>query len=66
MTKILVVDDTADMAWLMKRAMEDQGYEALIARSGRQALEMASSEHPDVLLLDIMMPGMDGVEVLRR
>ena len=65
MTKILVVDDTADMAWLMKRAMEDQGYGALIALSGRQALEMASSEHPDVLLLDIMMPGMDGVEVLR-
>jgi signal transduction histidine kinase len=66
MTNILIVDDTADMAWIMKRAMEDQGYTALVACDGGQALKIASTEHPDVILLDIMMPQMNGIEVLRR
>ena len=43
-----------------------QGYEALVASNGRQALEIAATERPDVILLDVMMPGMDGIEVCRR
>jgi CheY-like chemotaxis protein len=66
MTKILVVDDTPDMAKLMARAVQNQGYEVLIAGDGRFALQMASAERPDVVLLDIMMPRMSGIDVLRH
>lgn len=66
MTKVLVVDDTPDMARLMAAAMEDQGYEVSVARDGQRALQLAADEHPDVVLLDVTMPGMSGMEVLRR
>jgi signal transduction histidine kinase len=66
MTKILVVDDTPDMAKLISRAVEDQGYEAMTASDGLQALELASAERPDVILLDVLMPHMSGIEVLYR
>ena len=66
MTKVLVVDDTADIAALMARALQDQGYEVFVAGDGRSALQVASAQHPDVILLDIMMPVMNGIEVLRE
>ena len=66
MTKVLVVDDTPDMARLMVKAVEDQGYEVFAAGDGRQALQMALVSRPDVILLDIMMPRMSGIEVLRH
>ena len=66
MTKILIVDDTPDMAVLIRRVLEKQGYETFVANDGRQALEIAVAQRPDVILLDIMMPGMDGLEVLER
>ena len=66
MTKVLVVDDNPDMAKLMMRAVEDQGHEVFVAGDGQFALQMASAERPDVILLDIMMPRMSGIEVLRR
>jgi len=66
MTKVLVVDDTPDMARLMARAVEAQGYEASVAGDGRSALRMAVAEPPDVVLLDVMMPGISGIEVLRH
>lgn len=66
MTKVLVVDDTPDMVRLMMKAVEDQGHETLVASDGRLALHLVSAEHPDVILLDIMMPGMSGIEVLRH
>ncbi|MHB0956293.1 MAG: sensor histidine kinase [Pirellulaceae bacterium] len=66
MTKILVVDDSPDVAMLMARALSDQGYEVLVAGNGRTALHVASAQHPDVILLDIMMPLMDGIEVLHH
>jgi putative two-component system response regulator len=46
--------------------VKDQGYEASVASNGRQALDLAAAERPDVILLDVMMPGMDGIEVCRR
>jgi DNA-binding response OmpR family regulator len=66
MTKILIVDDAPDMAKLMARTVERQGYESVTAHDGPQALQRASAEHPAVILLDVMMPGMNGLEVLRR
>ncbi|OHB81362.1 MAG: hypothetical protein A2V98_02115 [Planctomycetes bacterium RBG_16_64_12] len=66
MTKVLVVDDMPDMAKLLANTVEGQGYEALVASNGREALDITTTQCPDVILLDIMMPGMDGLEVLRR
>jgi signal transduction histidine kinase len=66
MTKILIVDDTPDMATLMVRAVKNQGYEPFVAGDGICALEMASAIAPDAILLDVMMPRMGGLEVLRK
>lgn len=66
MTKILIVDDTPDMANLLVRAVKNQGYEAFVAGDGHCALQLASTMAPDVILLDVMMPRMGGIEVLRK
>ena len=63
--KILVVDDTPDNLFLMQALLEDD-YEMRTADSGEAALEAVRSDAPELILLDIMMPGMDGYEVLRR
>ena len=64
--RVLVVDDTEDNLFLMTSLMEDK-YQVLVASSGGQALEIVMSRTPpDLILLDIMMPDMDGYEVLRR
>ncbi|NLE36413.1 MAG: response regulator [Pirellulaceae bacterium] len=66
MTKVLVVDDTPDMAELMRRACADQGHRVFVAPDGYEAMKIARSESPDVILLDVMMPHMSGMEVLRE
>ena len=66
MARILVVDDVIDSVKLLTSILKKEGYEALVAHNGRQALQVASAEGPDAILLDIMMPGMDGIEVCRR
>jgi signal transduction histidine kinase len=66
MAKILVVDDTPDMATLMTMVLKNQGYEVLVAGNGRSAIQVAATQHPDVILLDIMMPIMNGIEVLHH
>lgn len=64
--KILVVDDDMDTLRLVGITLQRQGYEIVAASSGRQAIGMAHSEQPDLLILDVMMPDMDGYEVTRR
>ncbi|PCJ15906.1 MAG: hypothetical protein COB04_12210 [Gammaproteobacteria bacterium] len=66
MEKILVVDDIKDNVKLLSYDLGDENYEILCAYNGQQALEIAQEEAPDVILLDIMMPGMDGIEVCKR
>ena len=66
MPKVLVVDDVVDNVELLADALEDVGYEVLKAFSGIEALNIAGSSKPDVIMLDIMMPGIDGLEVCRR
>jgi serine phosphatase RsbU (regulator of sigma subunit) len=63
---LLVVDDNEMNRDLLVRRVRRQGYEAKTAENGRQALEMVGAETFDLVLLDIMMPGMDGYEVLER
>ncbi len=64
--KILVVDDDIDTLRLVGLMLQRQGYQIVAASNGHQALAMAQSENPDLILLDVMMPDMDGYEVTRR
>ena len=64
--RILIVDDEAELLELVKMRLEAHQYEVLTAASGTSGLECALKERPDLILLDVMMPGMDGNEVLRR
>ena len=68
MKKILIVDDQVEVRELVQVTLEIGDYEILKAENGQQALEIAQAEHPDIILLDIMMPGsaIDGIEACRR
>jgi signal transduction histidine kinase/CheY-like chemotaxis protein len=63
-TVLLVIDDDPAVCDLMQRVCGAEGYRVLTARSGEEGLELARAEHPDVILLDVIMPGMDGWAVL--
>ena len=63
MPKILVVDDNEQLSSMLKDVLESWGYTALIATEGRSCLATARREHPDIVLLDIMLPGLSGYEV---
>jgi signal transduction histidine kinase len=64
--KILIVDDEASGIATLESMLEGQGYELQSARNGESALNLAEQTLPDLILLDVMMPGMDGFEVCRR
>lgn len=64
--RILVVDDDLDTLRLVGLMLQRQGYEIIAASNGTQGLEKAFAEKPDLILLDVMMPDMDGYEVTRR
>jgi two-component system alkaline phosphatase synthesis response regulator PhoP len=64
-TKVLVVDDEVSIATLLQFNLEKAGYEVVTAADGKQALEMARSEQPDFIILDLMLPKMDGMDVCK-
>lgn len=64
--KILIVDDEKNIRFLLKEEMTDEGYDVILAENGAVALEMIDSEKPDLVTLDIKMPGEDGLSVLRK
>ncbi len=64
--RVLVVEDSKDILLLMKLELEDMGYEVLTARDAAIALETAANAHPDIVVSDLRMPGMDGYELIRR
>ena len=64
--RILVVDDIESNVRLLEAKLSAEYYEVLTASDGPTALAMAAAEHPDIILLDVMMPGMDGFQVCRR
>jgi CheY-like chemotaxis protein len=66
MTKILVIDDEQGIRNLLDTLLRRKGYDVVLAESGRQGLELFRRERPDVIVLDLKMPEMDGLTVLRQ
>jgi len=66
MAKILIIDDEAMICRLLSKLMESEGYETIIAHDGRESMEKIRYERPDVILSDFRMPGMDGMELLKK
>ena len=64
--KILIIDDDVDTLKLVGLMLQKQSYQIVAANNGLQGLEQAETENPDLILLDVMMPGMDGYEVAKR
>jgi len=63
---ILVVDDEAAISEAVRARLSSEGFRVVLAADGPQALELADAEQPDLVVLDLMLPGMDGLEVCRR
>ncbi|MFA9404677.1 MAG: response regulator transcription factor [Anaerolineales bacterium] len=66
MTKILIAEDERDIRELISFTLEYEGYDVIVTANGEDALEMVYKERPDLVLLDVRMPRMDGYEVCRR
>lgn len=66
MKKILLVDDEESIQLLYHEEFHDDGYEVVAARNGEEALQKYKDSPPDIVILDIQMPGMNGIEVLRQ
>lgn len=66
MTKILVVDDELSIVTLLQFNIEKAGFEVITASDGREGYELAIAEKPDLIVLDLMLPGMDGIEVTKK
>ena len=64
--KVLIVDDEPSIIVALQFLMEPNGYETLVAFSGEEAMETIARQHPDLILLDIMLPVVDGFEVCQR
>jgi hypothetical protein len=64
--KIMVVDDDSNICELLRLYLEKEGFEAVIASNGQKALDMFDAEKPDLMLLDVMMPQLDGWQVCRE
>ena len=64
--KVLVVDDEPDICSLVKEILEDEGFEVVVAANGNEANSLRSSAHPDLIILDIWMPDIDGITLLKQ
>jgi len=65
-TSVLVVDDEPQVVWVLQFSLEAEGYTTFAARDGRQALTAIAEHHPKLMLLDLMMPTLDGWSVLEE
>ena len=66
MTKILYVEDNEDNVYMLSRRLKRKGFEIVVAVDGEQGVEMASSEKPDLILMDLSLPKMDGWTATKR
>jgi twitching motility two-component system response regulator PilH len=66
MAKVLIVDDSPTQVFTLKKLIEEWGHETLVAENGDDALIMARQEQPNVILMDVIMPGMSGFQTTRK
>ena len=66
MSKVLIVDDSPAQLYCLRQIVEQAGHQTVTADSGEQAIELATNEHPEVILMDIVMPGMSGYQAKRK
>src|ERR1700733_11248940 len=66
MKKLLIVDDEVDIANSIQYVLNQEGFSTLLAHDGMKAIQLIEAEKPDLIILDLMMPGLDGYEVCRR
>lgn len=64
--KILVIDDEVEITSLLKKFLEKEGYEAITANSAKEGIEKLQTEKPNVILLDVRMPEMNGLDAMKR
>ena len=64
MSKILIVEDEENIRLLYKEELEDLGYEVFLASDGKEAIKKYAIQQPDLIILDIQLPGMDGIETM--
>ena len=64
--KVLVVDDEWEIRDVLSNFLTEKGYEVILAENGEEAIELAARENPHVIMLDVVMPGIDGIETCRR
>jgi CheY-like chemotaxis protein len=64
MARVLVIDDEPDVRWLLRMSLERAGHEVIDAEDGLRGIALATKQRPEIIVLDLMMPVMDGYEVL--
>ncbi|MBI4585749.1 MAG: response regulator [Planctomycetes bacterium] len=64
--KVLIADDEVSIRRLYERELKKEGYEVLTAENGQEAIQQVQNQKPDLVILDIRMPGMDGIQTLSR
>ena len=64
--KILIVDDDPDLCYILQTVFEHLGYDSVVAVNGKEAVDLATSQLPDLILMDINLPGMSGIEAMAR
>lgn len=63
--KILIVEDNPDLMYVLRKQVENLGFQTVLAVNGKQAVELAATQLPDLILMDMMMPQMNGMEATR-
>ncbi|MEX0730464.1 MAG: response regulator [Aquisalimonadaceae bacterium] len=66
MTRVLIVDDSPTETHVLRNMLEKHGYEVSVAENGEEGIGMAKSESPDIILMDIVMPGVNGFQATRK
>jgi CheY-like chemotaxis protein len=64
--RVLVVEDYKDVRKMMRQFLENKGFDVIVAKDGAQAVEKAVLEHPDLIIMDLAMPGMDGIQATQE
>ena len=66
MAKVLIVDDSRVYRYSLRKLVKNWGHEVLVAKNGEQAIEIARNQKPEIILMDIVMPGMNGYQAKRK